>query len=511
MRAMSQGGITPPRAANFFAQLISIRSIKNGLPPFYSRLARVCGLALLPALSLASQPLRAEPLASPQVGASRQVATSPQVGTGAQAGAGLQPLSEFLRAGAERSFDSREAVLLAAQRNQELLSAYAKLAPVLSVSSSYTRNQYQIEVNIPSFAGGMASASTTTAVITPQDQVDAVFSLSVPLVDAGSWQRIGAARSTAQAARERAGATGLDVQKSVARTYFQYVAACALVTAAERSRDAASENEQTVSKRRQAGLASDLDVARASADTERARQSIADAELTRDLAGRSLQTLTGLVPGGAAMALGDALQEEAALSSWQVKSLPQIRAAEAEVRAAQQSARATLLGYVPTLSGTLSERLTNAAGFGQGAAWSAALSLSFRADVATWYNARALQAAGAAAQVRSERTRRDAEDQIYNAWSQVRAYLVRSRAARSQRESAQLAASLSHKRYGAGTATQLEVIQAERDAFSAEVARIQADADLAYARVLLRLCAGQSPDGSPQPSVAPPREPGGAS
>ena len=109
---------------------------------------------------------------------------------------------------------------LAAQRQQELLNAYAKLAPAVSATSSYTRNQYQVEVNIPVFAGGMPTGMSSTAVITPQDQVDAVFSLSVPLIDAGAWQRIGAARSTAQAAKERAGATGLEVQKNVARTYF---------------------------------------------------------------------------------------------------------------------------------------------------------------------------------------------------------------------------------------------------------------------------------------------------
>jgi outer membrane protein TolC len=214
--------------------------------------------------------------------------------------------------------------------------------------------------------------------------------------------------------------------------------------------------------------------------------------------------------------LGAELSEEAALASWQssAETLPQVRAADADLRAAQQSARATWLAYVPTLSGTVSERLTNAAGFGQSAAWAAGLSLSWRVDLPTLLNARALQAASAIVEVRSERARRDAQDQIYNAWSQTRAYLGRSRAARAQRESAQLAASLSHKRYDAGTATQLEVIQAERDAFSAEVARIQADADLAYARVLLRLSAGQTPTdrASADPSSpAAARTPGGAS
>ncbi len=50
--------------------------------------------------------------------------------------------------------------------------------------------------------------------------------------------------------------------------------------------------------------------------------------------------------------------------------------------------------------------------------------------------------------------------------------------------------SVASERYQAGTGTQLEVVQAERDLLSAEAARIQAEADLAGARAALRLAAG---------------------
>ncbi len=45
-------------------------------------------------------------------------------------------------------------------------------------------------------------------------------------------------------------------------------------------------------------------------------------------------------------------------------------------------------------------------------------------------------------------------------------------------------------RYTAGVATQLEVTEAQRDAFLATASSIQADADLAFARAALRLAAG---------------------
>ena len=54
------------------------------------------------------------------------------------------------------------------------------------------------------------------------------------------------------------------------------------------------------------------------------------------------------------------------------------------------------------------------------------------------------------------------------------------------------AAEQARNRYTSGTTMQLDLLQAQRDAFVAEVARIQADADLINARAQLRLAAGRS-------------------
>jgi outer membrane protein TolC len=67
---------------------------------------------------------------------------------------------------------------------------------------------------------------------------------------------------------------------------------------------------------------------------------------------------------------------------------------------------------------------------------------------------------------------------------------VKSRSARAQAASATLAAEVARVRYAAGASTHLELVQAERDLLDAEAARVQADANLAYSRVALRLAAG---------------------
>ncbi|MDQ2647763.1 MAG: TolC family protein, partial [Myxococcota bacterium] len=82
------------------------------------------------------------------------------------------------------------------------------------------------------------------------------------------------------------------------------------------------------------------------------------------------------------------------------------------------------------------------------------------------------------------------EDAVFEVFKRVEASIAKSRAARDQERSAKRAAELASDRYGAGVATQLDVTEAQRDAFSASAARIQADSDLAYYRAALRIAAG---------------------
>jgi outer membrane protein TolC len=74
----------------------------------------------------------------------------------------------------------------------------------------------------------------------------------------------------------------------------------------------------------------------------------------------------------------------------------------------------------------------------------------------------------------------------------VLADIAQSRSARAGRDASVHAAEQARVQYRAGTATQLDLLQAQRDAFRAEVTRIEDDANLLNARAQLRLSAGQS-------------------
>ena len=168
-------------------------------------------------------------------------------------------------------------------------------------------------------------------------------------------------------------------------------------------------------------------------------------------------------------------------------------AAELEAKAQNQLVAQAKRLLFPALSATAQERLTNATGFaGKNAIFTAGLTLTWRLDLSVLAQADAQRAVLAADEVRVDRTERAQADDVYTAWSLVIAEIAACRAARAEAEANQLAARLAKDKYGAGTALQLDVLQADRQAFASEVARIQADADLKYARAALRLAAGQS-------------------
>jgi outer membrane protein TolC len=163
------------------------------------------------------------------------------------------------------------------------------------------------------------------------------------------------------------------------------------------------------------------------------------------------------------------------------------------VRAADRQADAQRLSMLPSIAGSVTERGTTAAGFvGHDWTWQAVIGLTWSLDLSTFANVRSQDAAADAARARELRARLVARDAIYRQWQTVSADIARSRSARAGQSAAAHAAEQARIRYKAGTVTQLDLLQAQRDAFAAEVARIQADADLVNARTQLRLASGKS-------------------
>lgn len=408
----------------------------------------------------------------------------------------LQPLGDFLTSARSKALENKEAKAAVTQREAEADQAWGRVLPALTARASYTRNENKAE--ICQKAPPQTCTESEKIVITPNDQLDASFSLEVPLVDVAGWNRVSAARATAKAAAARAQVTAQDVERALAQRYFQAIAAQALLDAANRAVAAAEASKKVAVAREGAGATSSLEIDRATAEVARASQSVADAELLRAVSRRALKSSSGLEPSEGAPAFADDLKDEGPVDAWEkgASETPAVRAAQLEKQAADRTATAAWATLLPTVSATATERLTNATGFaGQISNYTIGLTATWRLDIPNIRGGAVQEAAADAAQVRRERAERDAKDKIFEAHQQVTAQIAKARAARAQVKAAERAAEIARERYAQGAGTQLDVLQADRDAFQAEVARIQADADLSFARVALRLAASRPLDG----------------
>ena len=398
----------------------------------------------------------------------------------------LQPLDVFIKAARERNPDAQQASATLAQQNAQALVALGRQLPGVFTRATYQRNQYEATVE---FAG-------QTSVIQPLVQRFADVVVTVPLIDLASFRRIAAANTNADSSAHALDATRLAVEGQTVQDYFQLLAAVALVATAQDYLSVSRENLRLTEAKLRAGTATRLDVDRAIADVEQQVQQLALAQLQVALVARDLQSTTSIAPDvSSAEELSDDLHAEPELSAFEVNlpNVPSVAAAAAGTRAAQQLAQAEKLALLPSIAGTFTEFGTNAPGFQPSRwYWQAAIFATWSFDLTNVGNIRASDATADASRARELRVRLEAADAIHRFWQTVAADIAQSRSARAQRDAAVHALEQARVQYRAGTATQLDLLQAQRDAFRAEVTRIQDDANLLNARAQLRLSTGRS-------------------
>jgi outer membrane protein TolC len=396
----------------------------------------------------------------------------------------LQPLPEFYAAAHRASTDARQAALVTVQREADEMIAASPLLPSLAVSGTYTLNQFESVISMPQ----------GSVVVQPRHGLSGSAQLSIPLLDLASWRRKKAADRVVEAARLSQETTALELDRQVAQSYFQLIGAEALRRSYLASLAAAEENLSVTVAKREEGVATDLDVARATVDVEGIGRSLAEQQLSIALARRALTTLTGIVPSADVPDLPEDLRDEAALDTWEARidQLPSIASAAATTKAAHEQALAARLALLPTVAATATEQVTNAAGLvGHQQYFTGMVTASWRLDVAALARRKGQGAAEQAARVQAEATANRARDAVHEAWQRVVSGIRTSRSARSQAAAARMAADKARERYTAGAGTQLELVQAQRDLSSMEAARIQSDANLALDRILLRLAVGE--------------------
>lgn len=409
-----------------------------------------------------------------------------------------ETVKAFLDAADRQNVDLRISI---EQRNRaaaEYRQAWTGLFPSLSASAGWTHNQYGAGIDVPQKdADGNTIIEngkplTSRVVIVPVDQFDANFRFELPLIDTGRWFRMAAAGTSEEAAALRAQVTRDLVRRQVVASYYGYGASLAVRESAKKSAGVAVEQLKLMEIRAKVGTVTELDLLRAKAEAARTRQVLADTESLVATAHRTLRTLSGLEPPETLPLPQDDVTPESALAELEsrVEQLPAVQAADKDAQASGRVATGARLALVPLVSAQFTERITNATGFaGQSSSFNTGVSLTWRLDVPTFMGMQVQSANEQVAMLAGDRVRLQARDQINADWQRLEASLIKIDAAKAQVEAAQRATQVAKDRYAAGVATQVDVIQAERDVFGAEVSQIQARTELATARASLRISA----------------------
>jgi outer membrane protein TolC len=396
-----------------------------------------------------------------------------------------QGLNDFLAAAEKGNVDQHISV---EQRNRaaaEYRQTWTALFPSLSASASWTHNQYNAEIVTN-------PVTMQKLVIVPYDQLDGVLRFDLPLINPQLWMRIGATGASEEAAALREQVVRDAIRKQIIGSYYGYAAALEVRTSAKKSLGVAEAQLKLTEIRNGAGTATELDLARSKAEVARNRQTIADTESLVATTRRVLRTLSGLEPPESVALPVDDVTPMDPLEQYEARidALPALKAAEKDREAAGRISTAAKLALIPTVGAQYTQRFTNATGFqGQAATFNTGINLSWRLDVPTVMGIQTQATGEQLAVLAGDRARLQARDQVNSDWQRLKAALTKIEAAKAQVEAASKAAQVAKDRYAAGVATQVDVIQAERDLFGAEVSQIQARTELATARLSLKISA----------------------
>jgi multidrug efflux system outer membrane protein len=356
------------------------------------------------------------------------------------------------------------------------------------------RAQYRVQRagRLPALGGtGSFTRDSRPSTLTPGDQVTTntwSAGLAVPAWEIDLWGRVkalsGAARERYLAAEETRRAARLSLVAEVAGGYLNLVALDTQVRVAVDTRGLRERSRELIAQRREAGVASGLELAQADALVAAARRTIAELERQRDRQENALAVLAGRAPGAItrdpvvfARALPPLLP--AGLPADLIARRPDLRSAEAELHAADLDVAAARRTFLPTAS------ISGFAGFispgfeqlldDDRAAWNVQPAVALplfqvgrlRANLAAQ---RARQRIAAESYVLAVR---GALADVENTLVDHRSYVEQLAASEASLTAARARFELTAKRYDEGVSPYFEVLDASRELFQAELEVVQ--------------------------------------
>jgi len=367
--------------------------------------------------------------------------------------------------------------------------ARAQLLPSLAANAGYQRARTSAETTT---AGSPLIADVRTANLTASWELDLW----------GKLRRSSeAARATLAASQYNRDAARLSLSAQVAQTYFQMRAFDAQLDIAKRTLDSRESSLQLRQKRFKGGMTSELDMRQAESEAASARATIPQLSKSLQQTETALAVLLGRTPrellegklqrGQAIDLLNVPPSIPADLSSSLLERRPDLAAAEAQLIAANARIGVAKAAYFPSIS------LTGALG-----SQSLSMETLFSGATRTWsfvgnatapiFNFGQTGLNVDAASARQRQALAQYQKSVQTAFKETQDALVASSAAREVQEAqtTQLTAlnralHLATLRYDNGYSSYLDVLDAERNTFQAELNLVNAKLDRLNAAISL--------------------------
>jgi outer membrane protein TolC len=451
----------------------------------------------------------------------------------------LLTLDEALATARRNNRDLQQAKAHVDQAKTGVEQALAVLLPQINAQGKYTHNYREVPLNTAQFAGPTLGAidqlaqtivsgstdpslkanvgayskglesmiqqlnTSNTAnqiIIQKGDQLDATLSATVPLLVPFAYSALFAQRKTVEAARQTLSATDATVLFATAQAYYACAGTDELVGARQHAVAVAQKGLDNAKARLEAGVVNRVEVTRAELQLVRAQQALLETFDAEAAAYRSLGTIMNLhepVRVEANASMGTAHEGPVdELTGQALKLRPEFRALEQTISASDSTVSSNKWRWAPSLSAFGNVHVGNYAGFsGDKYSWAVGLELDW-----TIYDGgvRDAQRHLAWAQRRESEAKLDllrdqVADDVYNASRTVRtkrsAVNTAERSVKLSKETLDLV-TVQHE---AGTATQLDLLQAQDALVGAEVALAQARFDLALGALQLDRADGTFP------------------
>lgn len=387
-----------------------------------------------------------------------------------------------------RAIKVSRAQLAAAQTATE--TAYASLLPTINAQGKYTRNY--VQVAFPPGAFGPKGL-----LLQPLDQWDGAVNGTLPLIAPAAWAALRSVQANVDAAQANFEAQEAQLLVQVAQTFLAAAGTDELVEARRSSLIVARATLKDAEVRLAAGSVTKVDVDRAEVAVVRAEQAEREAINARERTYRSLATLMQAQNFGKVSTnfptspMPDANDVQGALHL-----RPEFRALEETVRSAEQESNARAWLWAPSLSAFGNARRFNYDNFHLDRySWAVGAQLDWQL-----FDGGNRDAARHQANARAAATREQAagfsdtvRDDLANTSADLRTKRQAVEAAQKSVSLSQESLELIRTQYTAGTATQLDLLQAQDVLVGANIALVQAHFDVAAADLAFRYAAGTFP------------------